>query len=174
MELQHRKRYGDFPVMLAFFALMRRWGVDPDPEGTLRMIAGHRAEGPEISVEDAIHIRSAFQSARSLDLCRLPVSDEALAVIPYSVTSLALVDASITDAGIPHLLKLTGLKRLNIAGTRITDDGLIALSSLQDLVWVCVNRTQVTSKGVARLKTTRPTVEVLIGSEPGSTPTAAG
>ena len=169
MELQHRKRYGDFPVMLALFDLMRRWGADPDPEGTLRMIAGHMAEGPEISVEDAIRIRSAFQPARLLDLSRLPVSDEALAVIPDAVTGLALVNAPVTDAGIPHLLSRIGLKRLNVAGTGITDDGLVALGGLPDLEWVCVNRTQVTSQGVARLKGRRPDVEVMIGSEPGST-----
>ncbi len=174
MEVQCRKRFGDFPVMLAFFDLMRRWGADPDPGGTLRMIAGHMAEGPEISVEDAIRIRSAFQPARLLDLSRLPVSDDALVVIPDAVTVLALVNAPITDAGIPHLLKLSGLKRLNIAGTGITDDGFLALGGLQNLEWVCVNRTQVTSQGVARLKATRPEVEVMIGSEPGSAPAEAG
>ena len=46
MELQHRKRYGDFPVMLAFFDLMRRWGADPDPDGTLRMLAGYMGGRP--------------------------------------------------------------------------------------------------------------------------------
>jgi hypothetical protein len=174
MELQYRKRYGDFPVMLGFFDLMRRWGADPDPEGTLRMVAGCMAEGPEISVEDAIRIRHAFQVGRFLDLSRLPVSDEALAVIPGTVTGLALVNASVTDAGISHLLRLTGLKRLNVAGTRITDDGLVTLGDLKNLEWVCVNRTQATSQGVARLKATRPDVEVMIGSEPGSAPAPAG
>jgi hypothetical protein len=173
-ELQHRKRYGDFPVILAFFDLMRRWGADPDPEGTLRMMAGYMAEGPDISVEDAIRIRHAFQPARLLDLSRLTVSDDALAVIPDAVTGLALVNAPVTDAGIPHLLRLAGLKRLNIAGTQITDEGLVALGGLQDLEWVCVNRTQVTSQGVARLNAIRPGMEVMIESEPGSTPASPG
>jgi hypothetical protein len=167
MELQHRKSYGDFPVMLAFFDLMRRWGADADPDGTLQMIAGNMAEGPEISVEDAIRIRSAFQPARLLDLSRLPVSDEALVAIPDAVTGLALVNAPITDAGIPHLLGRIGLKRLNVAGTGITDEGLVALGRLPNLEWICVNRTQVTSQGVATLKGTRPDVEVMNGSEPG-------
>ena len=172
MELQHGKRYGDFPVMLAFFDLMRRWGADPDPDGTLRMFVGHMAEGPEISVEDAIHIRYASQPTGKLDLRGLSISDGTLAAIPDSVTGLALVDALVTDAGIPQLLKLTGLKRLNIAGTQIMDDGLVALGGLQKLEWVCVNRTQVTAEGVGRLKATRPDVEVMIGSEPGSPPVA--
>ena len=174
MELQHRKRYGDFPVMLAFFDLMRSWGADPDPDGTLRRVAGSMAEGPEISVEDAIRVRHAFQPASCLDLRGLSVSDEALAVVPDAVTGLALVNAPVTDAGIPHLLRLTGLKRLNIAGTQITDDGLVVLGGLQNLEWVCVNRTRVRAIGVDRLKATRPGVEVMIGSEPGSAPAAAG
>jgi len=45
---------------------------------------------------------------------------------------------------------------------------------LQNLEWVCVNRTRVTTTGVDRLKGTRPDVEVMIGSEPGSAPAAAG
>ena len=167
MEVQSRKRYGDFPVMMAFLDLMRRWGADPDPDGTLRMVVGCMAEGPDISVEDAIRIRSAFQPVRLLDLSGLPVFDEALAVIPDVVTGLALLNAPVTDAGIPHLLRLTGLKRLNIAGTQITDNGLVALGGLHNLEWVCVNRTQVTIQGVAKLHAIRPDVEVMIGSEPG-------
>jgi hypothetical protein len=170
MHLQHRKRYGDFLVMMAFLDLMRRWGADPDEDGILRTIVGSLAEGPEISIEDAIRIRHAFQPATSLDLSRLPISDGALAVIPETVTGLALVNAPVTDAGIQRLLKLTGLKRLNIAGTQITDDGLVALSGLHNLEWVCVNRTRVTALGVDQLKAARPDVEVKVGCEPGSAP----
>lgn len=167
MELQHRKRYGDFPVMLAFFDLMRRWGADPDPDGTYRMIAGCMAEGPDISTPDAIRLRHAFQPSRLLDLRGLAVSDADLAAVPDTVTRLALVNAPVTDAGISCLLRLTGLKRLNVAGTQITDDGLLSLGGLQGLEWVCVNRTRVTTTGVERLKAIRPGVEVMIGSEPG-------
>ena len=159
-------------MMVAFLDLMRLWGADPDEDGILRMIVGSMAEGPGISIEDAIRIRHAFQPATSLDLSRLPVSDGDLAVIPETVTRLALVNAPVTDAGIQHLLRLTGLKRLNIAGTQITDDGLVALSGLQNLEWVCVSRTGVTITGVDRLKAARPSVEVKMGAEPGSAPGA--
>lgn len=168
LELQQRKKYSDFPVMLAFFDLMGRWGADPDPGGILRMLAGCMAEGPEISVEEAIRIRHAFQPLNSLDLSRLPLTDEALAVISDTMTGLSLVDTPVTDACIPHLLRLTGLRRLNIAGTQITDDGLVALRELQNLEWVCVDRTQVTTAGVSRLKVIRPSITVKIGSEPVS------
>lgn len=165
MEVMHRKRYADFPPMLAFMDLMARWGVDSDPDGVLRSIVGSMAEGPEISVEDMIRIRYAFQP-NALDLNRLPVTDECLGVIQDNVTGLGLVDTPVTDAGVSQLLRLAGLKRLNLAGTKITDDGLIALSRLVHLEWVCVNRTQVTAEGIERLKAARPGVTVLIGSEP--------
>ncbi len=166
MEVTHRKRYADFPIMLAFMDLMTRWCVDPDPGGVSRMLAGCMAEGPEIPIEDVIRICHAFHP-NHLDLSRLPITDEALAAIPETVTGLVVMNAPVTDAGITHLLKLTGLKRLNVAGTGITDDGLVALGGLPNLEWVCVNRTQVTEQGVARLKAARPGVTVMIGSEPG-------
>ena len=166
MEMQYRKRYADFHVILAFFDLMKRWGVDPDPNGTKRLVAGSMAEGPEISIEEVINIRHAFQTNGALDLRWLPISDKSLAAIPNTVTQLALVNTSVTDFGIPYLLKITGLKRLNIAGTQITNSGLLALKALHDLEWVCVNRTQVTTEGVNQLKVVRPEVTVLLGSEP--------
>ncbi len=174
MDLFPWMRAEDFLVMLTFFDLMRRRGVDPDPQGTISTMVGFMAGGPEISVEDAIRIRCAFQRPDCLDLSWLSVSDEAVAVIPETVTGLGLVNAPITDACIPHLLRLTGLKRLNIAGTRITDDGLVALNCLSNLEWVCVNRTQVTGQGVERLKVIRPAIEVMIGAEPSSAPSTTG
>jgi hypothetical protein len=165
MELQLRKRYADFRVMLAFMNMMARWGVDPDPGGYGRIMAGVMAEGPEIPVEDVIRIRHAFHP-NGLDLSQLPVTDDNLAVIPDTVTKLSLADTLVTNAGVPHLLRLTGLRRLNLAGTQVTNDGLIALGGLPNLEWVCVNRTLVTAEGVGLLQSARPGVSVLIDSEP--------
>jgi len=170
MELQHQKRYGDFPVMLALFDLMRRWGANPDPDGTLCMAAGSMADGPQISVEDAIRIRLACQPAGSLDLSLLPITNDNLSVIPDTVTMLALTGAHITDDGVPHLLRLTSLTRLNIAGTLITDDGFVALGSLQNLEWICISLSGVTADGVERLKATHPDIAVVIRSEPELAP----
>ena len=170
LEVQDRNSYGDFLVIIRFFDMMRRWGVDPDPNGSLRMMVGSTAQGPQLSVEEAIRMRLAFQQPTQLDLRYLPVTDEALAVVPNTVTGLALVNALVTDAGIPHLLRLTALKRLDLAGTQITDNGLLALSGLPELVWVGVSRTQVTNEGVATLNATRPNLKVMIGSEPGLNP----
>ncbi len=165
MELMRRKAYGDFPVMLALFDLMRRWGADPDPSGALRMATGCMAEGPEITVEDAIRIRYVSQP-NWLDLSRLPVTDDSLAAIPVDVSRLALVDTPLTDEGIASLLRLQKLSRVNLAGTKITDDGLQELGRLPNLEWICVNRTQVTAGGVDRLKEARPNVTVIVGAEP--------
>jgi hypothetical protein len=173
MELQSRKRYADFPVMLAFMDVMTRWGVDPDPGGLGRMMAGCLAEGPEIPIEQVIQFRYAFHP-NYLDLSRLPVTDESLTAVPNDVVKLALVDAPVTDAGVPALLGLAGLRRLNLAGTQITDSGLAALARLSSLEWVCVNRTRVTDQGVAKLKQTRPDLEAMIGHEPNLPPAASG
>jgi hypothetical protein len=132
MELQRQKKYGDFPVMLAFFDLMRRWGADPDPSGALRMVAGSMAEGPEISIEDAIRIRYASYP-KLLNLSRLPITNDSLVAIPADARGLALVDTPITDEAISSLLRLQNLSRVNLAGTRITDDGLQELVSYRTL-----------------------------------------
>ena len=89
-ELLRLKKYADFPVMLAFFDMMRRWGADPDPSGAPRMSVGCMAEGPDISVEDAIQFRYAFHpNPTRLDLSRLPVTNDSLAAIPLDVSQLA-------------------------------------------------------------------------------------
>src|SRR5262249_14830462 len=148
------KQYGDFLMIVAFMDLMARWGVDPDPGGYQKMMAGCMAEGPGIPIEQVIRIRYAFQPQReTLDLSNLPVDDEALIFIPETVTKLSLKNSLVTDSGIPHIKTLTALKRLNLAGTRISDVGLVALEGLKNLEWICVHRTQVTDEGVARLKT---------------------
>lgn len=173
IELQYQKRYGDFPVMMAFFDMIQRWGANPDPGGTLRMAAGCMAGGPEISIEEAIRIRLAYQPAGTLDLCDLPATDDNLAIIPNTITKLALKGSSITDGGVPHLLRLTNLKRLDIADTLISDDGFVALSGLPYLEWICINLSIVTAEGVERLKTTHPYINVVIKSEPVTAPPSA-
>ncbi|MGO9464688.1 MAG: hypothetical protein ACLQVF_11120 [Isosphaeraceae bacterium] len=165
LEVMLKKKYGDFGVMAAFFDLMGRWGADPDPGGAMRTMVGSMADGPDISVEDAIRIRSAFSRALRLDLSRLPVTNSSLAAIPSDVMELALVDTLVSDEGIPSLLRLQNLQRVNLAGTRVTDEGLEELGKLPNLEWVCVNRTQVTAAGVERLKGIRSDVTVLIGRD---------
>jgi hypothetical protein len=165
MELMRQKKYADFPILLAFFDLMRRWGADPDPSGAIRMCVGSMAEGPEIPLEDVIRIRHA-SNPKLLNLSRLPLSNDSLAAIPADARGIALVDTPVTDEGVVSLLRLRDLSRINLAGTKITDDALQQLSKLPNLEWVCVNRTQVTAAGVEQLKAGRPDITVLVGTEP--------
>ena len=129
------------------------------------MVVGSRAQGPELTVEQAILVRHACQP-RGLNLRGLQVTDELLAVIPAGVSQLALIDTLITDEGVEQLLRLENLSRVNLAGTRITDKGLEMLATLPHLEWVCVNRTEVTAEGVDSFRAMRPDVTVMIGSEP--------
>jgi hypothetical protein len=165
MELSIRKRYADFPVMLGLFDLMRRWGAHPDLGGWVTMMASIMAGGPEIPVEDAIRYRHAFHP-NYLDLRGLGVRDVELTAVPDGVVKLVLVDCPITHAGVPQLLRLAGLTRLNAAGTRISDAGLLALDALAKLQWVCVHRTLVTPEGIARLLAVRAGLEITVESEP--------
>jgi hypothetical protein len=165
-ELICRKRYGDFLPILQFMDLMRRWGADPDPDRALRMSAGVMAGGPDISVEDAIRIRYASRSDGSLDLSRMPISDGVLAAVPNTVTALALVDTPVTDAGVRQLLRLSGLRRLNLTGTGVTDEGLAILVGLPDLEWLCVKRTATTADGTTKLRAQMPNLNLVAGTEP--------
>jgi hypothetical protein len=165
-EVQFKKKYGDFPVLLAFFDLMRRWGTDPDPSGVLRQMAGVQAQGPDITVEQAIAWRHMFR-ANSLSLHGLPLTNESLASIPADVSKLALTDTVITDDGIPQLLRLQDLSRLNLAGTKITDDGLQQLGASPKLEWVSVKRTGVTPEGIDHLRRSRPDIIVDSDAAPG-------
>jgi hypothetical protein len=57
----------------------------------------------------------------------------------------------VTDVGMRHLAKLTGLRHLELSGTSITDCGLETLSHLPDLETVSLAWTKVTDAGAARL-----------------------
>ena len=60
---------------------MRRWGIDPDPLDVFGQMTGAQAQGPDITVEQAIAWRHMFQP-NGLNLHGLPLTDESLASIP--------------------------------------------------------------------------------------------
>lgn len=154
------KHYDDFPVLLAMIHMMRRWGVDPDPEDSLLRVVALMAEGPKLADEDVIRLR-CFACFPRLDLSRLKLREESLVAIPAEVEQLAMVDASITNAGIAHLQRLTRLIRLNLSGTEITDCALEGLAGISSLKWLNIERTRVTETGIARFRTNRPDIEVV-------------
>ena len=160
LEIIHKKRYRHFPTMIGMVQMMREWGVDPDPENIRLHMAAKMAQGPELKDEEIVRLRF-MANANPLDLSRLQLRDDSLAEIPESVTKLAMVDTTISDDGIKHLLRLKHLARVNLSGTRITDVGLGLLASLDKLVWLNVARTKVTEDGINQLKATLPSIDVV-------------
>ena len=61
-------------------------------------------------------------------------------------------DFPITDAGMAHLAKVTGLEGLELYGYPITDAGLAYLKSLNSLKELELRKTQITDAGLIRLK----------------------
>lgn len=152
MQISSRRRYGSFNAVFQFVQMMRHWGVDPDPGGTMLQMTMSRAEGPEVSIEETIKLRYLARLDR-LDLGGLAaVSDESLIAIPDDVKLLVLSETLITDTGLAILTKLTGLTRLNIDGTMVTDEGLLQLANCVKLEWLSVQRTSVTELGVGALR----------------------
>jgi len=159
-EVQSKSRYADFPVLAALVGMMRRWGVDPDPDGTMLRVTAFLAEGPEIADEIVIQLR-CLAGFGYLDLSHLKLREKSLAAIPDEVEGLAMADFPITDAGVVFLQKLKRLTRLDLAGTEITDSGLDRLATLGSLRWLNVQRTQVTNAGIDRLKANLPDIEIV-------------
>lgn len=71
---------------------------------------------------------------------------------PYSLSSLSLRDANITDAGLGHLRGMIGLRWLWLDGTKVTDAGLEHLKYMTGLVWLDLDRTKATDIGLEQLK----------------------
>ncbi len=64
---------------------------------------------------------------------------------------LGLYGTQVTDAGLPHVMKIKNLRRLYLGRTRITDEGLIRLSGKRDLEVLSISDTQISGAGLARL-----------------------
>ena len=69
------------------------------------------------------------------------------------VSSLHLANSqAITDAGVQHLSRLTGLRHLDLSQTGVTDDGLRALRNLPALEMLRLTNTRVTDAGMDHLR----------------------
>jgi hypothetical protein len=69
-----------------------------------------------------------------------------------TITALDLGGSrNLTDEGVRHLARLTGLKHLDLSGTAITDRGLQVLRELPALETVSLAMTRVTDEGVSHL-----------------------
>lgn len=160
-EIHSKKRYGDFATMVSLVNMMRTWGHDPDPGNLVLTMAAHGACGPSIPDAEVIGWRQQVsRQVGGLDLRWSGLSESALALVPVETECLSLEGLSVTDAGIPHLLRLTRLTRLNLSGTSVSDAGLDLLGMLANLLWLEVERTSITDEGIVRLKNRLPHLEV--------------
>ena len=105
---------------------------------------------------------------RTVEIVRLPKSagDEALGYVaqlrrPDAVTLLDLSGTEVTDEGLAHLEKLTGLKTLDLTDTEITDEGLKHLEHLAELRDLRVGETQITGEGLIALVDSLPNLAAL-------------
>jgi hypothetical protein len=94
-------------------------------------------------------------------------TDQLLALLPRfdQLRELSLVEADVTDLGLPHLTQLRGLKRLSLRGTRVTDAGVAHLARCLKLGWIDLRETSVTSRGVGMLQAALPGTDILIDTE---------
>ena len=69
----------------------------------------------------------------------------------------------LTDAGLPHVAQLGGLRKLTISNTWITDAGLNRLAALTNLRRLDITYTACTTEGVDRLQRALPDCEILSG-----------
>ena len=61
-----------------------------------------------------------------------------------------------TDAGLVHVGRLTGITGLNLSATKVTDAGLLHLQALGKLTKLNLTGTAVTDQGVAEAKKLLP------------------
>jgi Leucine-rich repeat (LRR) protein len=89
-----------------------------------------------------------------LELGDASVTDAGVAKIShFQLRQLRLVNAPITDNGLPAIAKISGLNQLDLSGTQITDAGLEELTTLQ-LSMLALANTRITAKGLRTLVST--------------------
>jgi hypothetical protein len=77
------------------------------------------------------------------------------------LTTPSLDHAPITDAGLVHLERLTGLQNLSLSGTQVTDNGLVCLTGLTGLRRLFLfDATPVTREGVQQLQKALPNLKI--------------
>jgi len=73
---------------------------------------------------------------------------------------LRLNSTKVTDAGLTHLEKLTGLRGLGLDGTGVTDAGIVHLVVPNEPRRLSVKKTKVTDDRVASLQALRPELRI--------------
>ena len=69
---------------------------------------------------------------------------------------LCLADTDISDAGLDHLKRLTGLRELMLIDTQISDASLTSLKGMTSLKRLWLGGTQISSDGILELQQAIP------------------
>ena len=101
------------------------------------------------------------------------ITDSSLQQLP-NLKNLALIGTKITDQGLEHLVRLTGLRTLWVEYAQITDNGLKHLKQLTGLQVLGLTGTQITEKGVLQLRQALPNCRVHFLEDGGPFPTFDG
>ena len=111
--------------------------------------------GGTIVDDDSCSVVAGFPKLKKLRLARNQVSDIALETLS-ACTLLEELDLSedslITNSGMVHLAKLTGLRKLNLWRVQISDEGVLMLGSLTQLEWLNLDNTKLSDAGLPALK----------------------
>ena len=110
---------------------------------------------------------AGFQKLKKLRLARNQVSDASLETLS-TCSSLEELDLSedslITNAGMAHLAKLQGLKKLNLWRVQISDEGALMLAPLTKLIWLNLDNTKLSDAGLPVLQNMKDLKFLHLGS----------
>ncbi|MCE9562037.1 MAG: hypothetical protein K8U57_08275 [Planctomycetes bacterium] len=105
---------------------------------------------------------SAIKGLSTLALTQAVVNDAGLKEIAKmtQLKSLSLLGSPITDAGLAELKTLKALESLNLVDTNITEKAVPILSAMKKLDFLTIREKQVGKDGVAALKKALPNCDV--------------
>ncbi len=79
---------------------------------------------------------------------------------PEQPSSLWLENDDVTDNGLRHLKKLTGLESLGLRGTRVTDAAMVHLREMKGLRLLLLNEASLSDAAVRELQRALPSAEI--------------
>lgn len=142
-------------------ARLKALGIDGEAEADASRpgapIVSLRLFDCTLSDEAVLALIEQMPHLEVLNLRRGLVGDGLLAGLPARpIRSLSLQETRVTDAGLAHLPRLSGLKELELDGTAITDEGLDHLRGIITLSRIGLDLTRATRSGISRLRDALP------------------
>lgn len=126
-------------------------------------VVGVSLHGGEITAEWLVHIEPLGE-LRAIDLIWTQIGDDGVRYLARfkSVTHLALLDDSITTAGLTSLAELPSLRSLNFSGDRFGDAEMVVVGNLGELERLILYNTVVTDNGLKDLDLLRHLKELVL------------